>query len=120
MPDFTIEEKERWRSYQRGSVVAVTWDQIDATNTTGDNFEGPQYADKTVQITGTWDGATVLIQGSNDATTYFTLTDPQGNAVSFTADGMETIMESPLYIRPFRSVAGGGTVDVNVVMTCRA
>ena len=41
-------------------------------------------SDRSAQIVGTFDSATITIEGSNDGTNYTTLTDPQGNALSFT------------------------------------
>jgi len=60
----------------------------------------PGKADRTVQASGTWGGGTIVIEGSIDGTTYKTLTDPQGNALSFTADAIEAISENVRYIRP--------------------
>ena len=78
-----------------------------------------KWSDKTVQIRGTWGGATLVIQGSNDGgTTWTTLTDPQGNALSFTTGSpMEAIQENPERIRPSTS-GGNGTTDLDVNITC--
>lgn len=76
--------------------------------------------DKTVQITGTHGGATTTIKGSNDGVNYQTLTDPQGNALSFTTGlpAMETIQENPRFIRP--ETTGGATTDIDVTIISRA
>ncbi len=63
-------------------------------------IEIPAFADRTVQASGTWAAGTVVIQGSIDGTTYKTLTDPQGNPLSFTADSIEAVAENVRYIRP--------------------
>ena len=115
MPNFTVEHQENFKSEYADAYIAE-WAEISAAITTGDALEKVQLTDRTVQMTGTWDGATIVMQGSLDGVTYFTLTDPQGNALSFTADGLESVMEATRFIRPFRSVAGGGTVDVKVIL----
>lgn len=76
----------------------------------------PQYPNKSVQVTGTFGGGTVLIEGSNDGgTTWSTLTDPQGNALSFTVTGaIEKVQENTQLIRPRASV-GVTSVTVNLV-----
>jgi hypothetical protein len=77
-------------------------------------------ADKSVQVTGTFGaGGTLVIEGTNDANpasaTWFTLTDPQGNAMSFTAARLEQISEYTRWIRP-RVTAGDGTTALTVRM----
>ena len=78
-----------------------------------------RYPDKTVHVTGTFGTATVTIQGSNDGTNFTNLVDPQGNALSFTATGIEQILENPEYIRVNRT-SGDGTTDVSVRMLCKS
>jgi hypothetical protein len=78
------------------------------------------YQDRTVQITGTFGtGGSVSIQGSNDGgTTWATLTDPLGNALTFTAAGMKQITELPEQIRP-SVTAGDGTTSLNIYLFMR-
>lgn len=81
-----------------------------------------EYGDRHVQIgtsgtTGFGTG-TVVVQGSNDGTNWFSLTDPQGNAISKTTASLETIMETPLYTRAAITGATGGE-SVPVIFFCR-
>lgn len=85
-------------------VIKTTW-TITAANDTGLPECAPQFPVKTVTMTGTWNAGTILLEGSNDGTTYVTLNDPNGNALSFTADKTEAVLENPLYVRPRASVA---------------
>lgn len=81
---------------------------------------GPQYADhseRVVQVTGTWGGTTVTVEGSNDGSTWFTLNDAQGSAISKTVDFIEQVTECPLYMR-IKSTGGAGATLVPVVL-CR-
>lgn len=77
------------------------------------------FGDKTISVIGgVWTGpTTLLVEGSNDGTNFITLTDPQGNAISKTADFIETIEENPLYIRVRSS--GGTTNALPVILVCR-
>lgn len=87
---------------------------------TGTPLPFTKYADRSVQVSGTFGaGGTVVVQGSNNGTDYHTLTDPQGNALSFTAAGLEQITEVVKFIRP-SVTAGDGTTSLTVTIAARA
>ncbi len=86
----------------------------------GDNgsaIELADYPDRSFQIEGTAGaGLSVSIQGSNDGTNWVILTDPQGNALTFTAiDRIEQVEEVCRYMRPIVT-AGDGTTNLVVTM----
>lgn len=87
-------------------VHVATWTPITAANNATNAVEMPGNSDRSIQISGTWDSATAVFQGSNDGVTWFTLTDPQGNAISKTADFIEMVSELTRYVRV--STSGGG------------
>lgn len=98
------------------SVHVTTWPDALQSGT----FSAQSVAnlpDKTVTVTGTFGtGGTVTILGSNDDTstgTFIGLTDPQGNTISFTADGVETIMENTRWIKP-QITSGTSSTSVTV------
>lgn len=99
-------------------AALFVWAALDLDDS-GIPIECVDYSDRTVAITGTFGAAgSITMQGSNDNTTWFALTDPQGNAVTKTAAAMELLMEAPLYIRPL--VTGGdGTTSLIVKLLCR-
>lgn len=73
-----------------------------------------QYTDRSVQVSGTFGGASVVIEGRNaPGLPWATLTDPQGNDLSITAAKIELVTEATLEIRP-RIVGGDGTTSINV------
>lgn len=79
------------------------------------------YADRSVQVTGTFGvGGTLVIQGSNESTptTAATLNDPSVTALSFTAAGIKQVLEQARSIRP-NVTAGDGSTDLDVYMVCR-
>lgn len=97
-----------------GGIVAVDvlWETLNAANTTGVAWENKLAGDVCVQAVGTFDSATLLLQGSNDGTNWFGLNDPAGTAISLTADGMEQVLEAPRYLRPSHS-GGLGSEDID-------
>ena len=78
---------------------------------TAEALQVPLYSDKSVSVEGTLGPATVTIQGSIDGTNYYTLNDPQGNALTFVTatKRLEAILENVAYIRPSLSGADGTT-----------
>jgi len=93
----------------------VLWETLTSANAAGTAVQMGGSTDRTVQIIGTFDSATVVMQGSMDGTTWFTLTDPQGNAISKTAAAGEAITEITRYIRPSTS-GGGASQDIDVYL----
>lgn len=79
-----------------------------------------QYADRSVQVTGVFGvGGACVIEGSNDGgVTWATLTDPQGNPLSFSAAGFEQIEEIAGLLRP-RVSGGDGSTSINVNLCMR-
>lgn len=91
----------------------ITWPAL-ATGDDGKVVQNTSYKDRSVQVSGTFGGATCTIQGSNDGVNWFTLNDPQGNALTFTSARIEQILEVTRYIRP--AVTGGTAVSINIIM----
>jgi hypothetical protein len=96
-------------------AILITWSDIQ-NGDDGSAFEAVGLVDKTFQITGTFGtSGSVTMQGSNDGSNWFSLTDPQGNAVTKTAAGGELLVENPRYIRPL-CTAGDGTTALTVTV----
>lgn len=78
---------------------------------------GAERPNRSVQASGTWNGATLTLQGSNDGTTYFVLTDTAGTPgnLSFTADGLKQVRENTAFTKPVLS-GGGGSTSLKVVL----
>ena len=105
-------------SSQDGSVVQWTW-TLTTANTDGAPFEYTEYADVCFTATGTWGGATMTIEGSNDASTFMALSNAAGGtAATATANKAVTIIERPRYMRPNLTTAGTGA-SVTVICTAR-
>jgi hypothetical protein len=72
-----------------------------------------QYTDRSFQVAGTFGGATVVIEGTNDGTNWATLTDPQGNNLSFIGPKIEMVAEASWKIRP-KVTGGDGSTAITV------
>lgn len=72
-----------------------------------------QYLDRTFQVTGTFGGASLVIEGTNDGTNWATLSDPNGVALSITSAGIYQVIQVTLKMRP-RVSGGGGSTSLDV------
>jgi len=85
----------------------------------------PRHADRSVQITGPFDGATLKIEGTIDGTTWGILTDPQGNDLTFTSypagysTKIEAISEATVAVRP-KTTGGGGSTALVITLLSRS
>lgn len=101
------------------SVMYYTYSTLTTTNDNGAPIEMAEFADRSVQVTGTFGaGGTIVWQGSNDGSTWVTMSEPDGTAISLTAAGLKAVLEITRYARPFVS-AGDGTTDLDVFVVCR-
>lgn len=100
-----------------GRTVMHTWSLLTA-DPNGEAMETPGNSDRTVTVTNAnWGGATVIIEGSNNGVTYLPLTDNGNTAISWTADGIEVILQNPRYIRPRVSVVGTASVPIVQILS---
>lgn len=70
-----------------------------------------------VQFTGTFGGATVVLQGSWDGTNYVTLNDSSGAPISMASAGAAEFSTTAKKIRP--SASGGTSQDVDTTIIAR-
>lgn len=101
-----------------GGVPRVVWSGI----VTGDTINAFTLTEQwglagSVQISGTFGGATVKLQHSNDGTTWFDAYDLNNTAVSATANAIFEISLSSVYFRP--AISGGSANTVNVILVLR-
>lgn len=93
-------------------TALATGDTIDALKLTG---IGARRA--SIQVSGTFGGATVKVQTSNDGTNFADIKDIHNTAISTTAAAMFEATSAAVYIKP---VISGGTGDsVNVILHMR-
>jgi hypothetical protein len=102
------------------TTLDVTWTGL-LTTDDGAWFDCRDFADRTVQVFGTFGaGGGLTMQGSNEPTPTnpFTLTDQGGTNVALTAAGGRLLAEAPRWVRPL--VTGGdGTTSLTVELVAR-
>lgn len=98
--------------------MVVTWPGL-ANGDTGQPFTLASYADRSIQVEGTFGaGGLVVVQGTIDNTNWRTLNDPYSNAISITTPKIEAVSELVNGIRP-AVTAGDGTTSLTVSMMVR-
>ena len=105
------------RDDRMSRVASLVWTPLTSANAIGDSKSLVGSRDRSVQFAGTWDSATIVLQGSNDGTNWHTLNDPLGTDISATANALFQILECTRYIRPSGS-GGGGSSSVTVTVFC--
>ena len=99
-------------------LVRVTWAAIGDADTCTDEPIG-HLVDKSVHVYGTFGGATVVIQGSDEVTPSerVTLNDSrgEGNPLSFTALDLRQVLEITAFVRPSSTGGGGSSTTVSIV-----
>ena len=97
----------------------VTWTPLTNVNVDGQVFsKAAFYADKSVQVLGTFDGATLTMRGSNVPTPavagdWFTIRRTDGTALTFTAADGFTVLDNVMHISPLES---GGTSNTSITV----
>ena len=92
-------------------VHVYTWPGM-ANGDDGQPVELPWYADRTVQVVGTYGaGGKARIEGSLNGTDWATLSDPQGADldISSVSQSIATVTELTRYIRPSVPTGDGST-----------
>jgi hypothetical protein len=103
-----------------GDQLVYTWTLGDAD--TGAAKRVGSFGDKSYAMQGTWDTATIVLQGSWDPpdqtpATWHTLHESDNTtAISNTANAIGVILENPVWIRPVSS-AGDGAAALTVVIS---
>lgn len=106
---YTLPAKgDRWK--------IVKWTGLTGGDT-GQAYELSKFTNASIHVKGTFNSQTLTIQGENDpdgTATWATLNDAQGNALSFTVEKIERLLENVHKIRP--SVSAGTGVSLEVYM----
>lgn len=98
--------------------AAYQWTNLSTADTAvAVRLENMQGLAGAVQVTGTFGGATIVLQVSNDGTNFVTLKDGTGTNISFTSAGMAEFSTAALWLRP--SSSGGTSDDVTVTVVLR-
>ena len=105
------------------NVFSTKWLTLTTANVDGEPLELPAAADQSVQVTGTFNGATVSIQGCNaddpSSGPWSTMHDTAGDLLQFTSAGIAAVAENVRYMRPFMT-GGAGSTDLDVLVISRS
>lgn len=99
----------------------IKWTNLGASDE-GKPFNVSEYSDKTIHVEGSDLTSGITIQGScdpDDAATYRTLNDPQGNPLSaITTAKIENVLEHVHFLKPVAGASvSGGTVYLMLAST---
>lgn len=118
--DYTLTNEQGDPVLGSGVSHTFSW-TLTSTNTDGKPIRiGSNVVDITFQINGTFGGATVAIEGTNDTTNWLTHEDVENNAMSYTAAPTALVAPRELgrRIRPNLTTAGSGA-SIVVTATLR-
>src|SRR5258707_8137370 len=91
-------------------AFVTAWTPLAAAGDVGQPLQRTDLADRSVQVTGTFAGATIVLEVSNDGANYFTLSNPAGAALSFTAAGLMQVNQPSAWLRPRLTPGTGGSL----------
>jgi hypothetical protein len=95
-----------------------TYDNLDTADTAPGTVlsSGTAPAIGSIQVVGTFGGASVALQGSNDGTNWVGLSDRAGTAIAITAAGGSEFSTSYVYLRPLATGGTGDDLDVFIAL----
>ncbi len=97
--------------------VSLLWAAL-AQGDDGRPADYENYADRTVQITGVFDGETVQLVGSLDGVNHAPLTDQRGDEINVSGADLKLVAEATPWVKPVVN-GGGAATDINVSMYLR-
>lgn len=102
---------------QANNAILATWAGL-VNGDDGAAVEWLDFSDRCIQVAGTFGGATLAIQGSNDGANWSVLNNPQGDPLAFTGSGLGQVLELPRYMSPLVT-AGDDTTNLTVTLCAR-
>ena len=97
-------------------VNTITWSSVtESDDANAVIINGLETGLAAMQVTGSFGGATIFLQGSNDGVNWINLSDVSGDVISLTTENGAEFSTGYAYIRPS---AGGGTGQSVTVTIC--
>jgi len=95
----------------------VTWAAM-ATGDTGAPYDlvNARAVAGAVQIEGTFSGATVTLQASNNGTNWYAVKDISGSDIALTAAGLREFSTAARYLRPSAASGSGSALLVTICL----
>ena len=91
-----------------------TFDNLDTADTSPGTIlpSGTAPVVGAIQVIGTFGGASVALQGSNDGTNWVNLADRSGTVIAISAAGGSEFSTAYVYLRPLATGGTGDDLDV--------
>lgn len=113
----TVAAVTAWPFETALDVAVTTWAGL-AANDDGEPIRLVTFSDRSIQVSGTFGGASITIGGSNDGETYHALHDTAGDPITLTSAALKGIVELPVFLKP-RVFGGDGTTNLKIVLVAR-
>ncbi len=100
--------------YGNFAAKQAIWTPVTSADTCG-AVTFPEYSEKSIQVAGTFDSASVAVNGSNDGTNYVALNDPGGTVIAVTSAKIKGVLEKTMFVQPV-ATSGGGSQSLTISM----
>lgn len=97
------------------SAILVTWAAIGDSDTCAPFSLYPDYQIKSVHASGTFNSATIVLNGSNTGVNYVGLKDLQGSLISKTSEGVSSVQDNMAYYQPASSGGSSSSTTVTIL-----
>lgn len=100
-----------------GSVILVVWTPVTSAGAdTCNAVSYPKHSVKSIQVTGTFGGASVAVNGSNDGINFAALNTPANTAIAITAAKINAVLENTRHIQPASTGGTNSTVTISMML----
>lgn len=104
-----------------GSALLYVWSPV--TSAGSDTCVAamlPDHVDKSIHVSGTFGGASVAVNGSNNGgASYAALNDPFGNVIAIAAEKIKAVRENTVYTQPAATGGSGQTLKISMLFLLR-
>ena len=98
-----------------GSTVLVVWTPV-TENDTCRPVSYPEMSDKSVHVSGTFGGASVAVNGSNNSgASYAALNDPSSTAIAITSEKIKAVLENTALVQPSPTGGSGQSLTISML-----
>ena len=96
------------------STQLVVWTPVTEADTCA-AVSYPEYADKSIHVSGTFGSGSVAVNGSNNSgASYVALNDPSGTVIAITTEKIKAVLENTQLVQP--AASGGSSQSLTISM----
>ena len=100
--------------YGNSAVQTVQWTPVTEADTCR-AVQYPEFSDKSIQVAGTFGGASVALNGSNDGSNFAALRDPSSTTIAITTAGIKAVLENTLQVQPAATGGTGQSLTITIL-----